>query len=260
MPTNYFAFTPRLGLSGLGALTNDATTPYPHGFTNEFTITGGTNFPSSRTNWYDTDYGLAGFSNIIAETVWTITNATLNGTTLQGSWVFNKRDGHTPAFWTQACVTAESNFPSNTVPAQPYAGYVTWSYDNTCAGGEVAGGAKWAAFVAGTEYYLTTPLNANATNTHDVEFYMFSTNWLVCVNSHSVEVYDSLGETLQNGIFSYMDYVSASSITNTMSAVFGSTNMPTRPTYTGNDVAIGWSGGKGSCLIRWDVTNGFKFK
>jgi hypothetical protein len=66
MPTNYLIHTPYLNLSGLGPFTNDTTVPYPHGFTNSFTQTGGTNFPASRSTWYDTDYGIAAVTTLCA--------------------------------------------------------------------------------------------------------------------------------------------------------------------------------------------------
>jgi len=70
-PTNYFEFTSYRCLNGSGAFTNDATVGHPHGLTNEYTINGGTNFPGSRTNWYDTDYGWAPLYDMINLLVWT---------------------------------------------------------------------------------------------------------------------------------------------------------------------------------------------
>lgn len=57
VPINYFDYTPWRGLNGLGGYTNDSTVGHPHGWTNEHTVAGGTNFPPGRTNWYTTDYG-----------------------------------------------------------------------------------------------------------------------------------------------------------------------------------------------------------
>jgi len=70
-PSNYFSHTPYRCLNGSGAYTSDGTVGHPHGVTNEFTINGGTNFPGSRTNWYDTDYGWDHLQDIINLMVWT---------------------------------------------------------------------------------------------------------------------------------------------------------------------------------------------
>jgi len=71
LPTNFLDFTPSRSLNGVGAGTNDTTTPFFHGFTNSFTQDGGTEFPGSRTNWYTTDYGWPGMREIIDRLVWT---------------------------------------------------------------------------------------------------------------------------------------------------------------------------------------------
>lgn len=68
MPTNWFDYTPRRGLTGLGWETNDSSVGWPHGYTNAQTVLGGTNFPPSRTSatWYTTDYGLSAATGLFS--------------------------------------------------------------------------------------------------------------------------------------------------------------------------------------------------
>ena len=61
LPTNFLDYTPWRDLSGIGGFTNDlAAVGRPHGVTNQYTVRGGTNYPSGRTCWYTTDYGIDG--------------------------------------------------------------------------------------------------------------------------------------------------------------------------------------------------------
>ena len=57
MPTNYYDYTPWRCLNGLGPFTNDLTVGHGYGWTNVYTLAGGTNFPGTRSAWYTTDYG-----------------------------------------------------------------------------------------------------------------------------------------------------------------------------------------------------------
>ena len=66
MPTNWLDYTPPRGLSGLGGATNDATVGHPYGYTNEWTVLGGTNYPTGRTKWYSTDYGYGMATNLFS--------------------------------------------------------------------------------------------------------------------------------------------------------------------------------------------------
>ena len=64
-PVNYYDYTPYSFLSGLGGQTSDvAAVGHPHGWTNEYTMQGGSALPLGRTNWYTTDYGIDGLKEI----------------------------------------------------------------------------------------------------------------------------------------------------------------------------------------------------
>ncbi len=82
IPTNYFDWTPDRGISGIGGYTNDTTVGHAYGFTNEYTVQGGTNFPAGRTNWYTTDYGIQPIRDILEKAQYTTAMGTIdNGVT-----------------------------------------------------------------------------------------------------------------------------------------------------------------------------------
>jgi hypothetical protein len=64
LPTNFLDYTPYRGLDGVGPFTYDPTVGHPHGWTNAYTVAGGTNYPAGRTNWYTTDYGWDGLRHL----------------------------------------------------------------------------------------------------------------------------------------------------------------------------------------------------
>lgn len=67
LPTNFFNYTPWRCLNENGPFTNDAgVVGRGHGWTNEYTAAGGTNFPDGRTAWYTTDYGWNGLRRVIS--------------------------------------------------------------------------------------------------------------------------------------------------------------------------------------------------
>jgi hypothetical protein len=248
IPTNYFAFTPLLGTSGLGPFTNDTTVPYPHGFTNSYTIAGGTNFPASRTNWYDTDYGLAPLPAILSNLIWTSFTTT--------AAYSNRYYGFGESFtsWAAAKTAADAAYaPLSGSPSV----YVIGSY------GINLSGVKWEARLFASDVRCqTTTLPTNFTCT--VEWYNWSTNADSVVLA---PVYDARGLPLIENTFSYVgSATSINSATNLL--VYGNTNSPdwcATPPTTGNGTAsLGfWGVNYGNALkaiVRWDVTNGFKFK
>jgi len=69
LPTNYFDHTPWRCLNGLGPFDDDASVGHNHGWTNEYTAVGGSNFPSGRSTWYTTDYGWDGIKAAVGNLV-----------------------------------------------------------------------------------------------------------------------------------------------------------------------------------------------
>ena len=58
LPTNVLDYTPYRGWNCTGPFFSDTNLPSGHGWTNEFTQNGGTDFPAGRTQWYTSDYGM----------------------------------------------------------------------------------------------------------------------------------------------------------------------------------------------------------
>ena len=62
MPTNFLEVTPWRALNGIGPFTNDASVGHAHGW---IVTNGGPFYPPGRTNWYTTDYGWDGVTNLV---------------------------------------------------------------------------------------------------------------------------------------------------------------------------------------------------
>lgn len=76
IPVNYLDYTPYRFIDGLGVFTNDTSVGRPYGWTNAYTVAGGTNFPAGRSTWYSTDYGIGPMTNILAELLYVAVDVT----------------------------------------------------------------------------------------------------------------------------------------------------------------------------------------
>lgn len=66
IPTNYCEYTPFRCRTGWGPFTDEvATVGHAYGYTNAYTVAGGTNYPAGRDTWYTTDYGWEHWSRVI---------------------------------------------------------------------------------------------------------------------------------------------------------------------------------------------------
>lgn len=115
---NYTVYTYARDMAGLGEYgsptNNYDGVGHPHGTTNSITIAGGTNFPVGRTEWYTTDYGWDGMTNIISKLVWEYRPAVLPGLTCLsfsgGSWYANVTQADRLGNWPDAKALAETRY------------------------------------------------------------------------------------------------------------------------------------------------------
>jgi hypothetical protein len=246
LPTNFFAYSPYLGASGLGAYTNDATVPYAHGQTNSFTITGGTNFPTSRTNWYDTDYGFAAIPTIISNLLWTSFTTTAVATNRFYGF------GEEPT-WAATKAEAEGAYaPLSGSPAL----YVVGSY------GLYLAGIKWNAKLFTADFRCQTTTLPTNFGTCSIEWYAWSTNADTVVDA---PVYDPLGLPLISNVYAYVGLAtSTNSSTNLL--VYGNTNRPAwcadPPASYNGESSLGFWGTTFAnalrAIVRWDFTFTYK--
>lgn len=250
LPTNYFAFTSRLGWSGLGPFTNDVTVGSPHGYTNVFTENGGTNWPGTRTKWYDTDYGIAPLTNILSKLTTTII---LNSTICDARWYAEA----SYSFWPGDPVTA---FPSLILA-------VTNAWTQITGTPNIIGNKKETLY-AGAENGILRVGSTSVVFGVEVSNYTFAAEYYVhsSTNNFKFYTYDTFGVPLLESVFSLFQSETGmlTNMTVVSSSSFGGTNIPLPwvdyPTW--DPPYQRWRGAtyNGRTVLRWGVTNGFQFK
>lgn len=209
IPSNYFLYTPWRSLSGLGGFTNDATVGHPHGFTNDNTAAGGTNFPGLRETWYTTDYGYAAIPDILDQLRYTPTKGS--------AWYIPS--GETNRF--QGIVTRTSYAAAMTAAKALYVSFPGF-HENTDLPDAFSKGTylvagdpfgNWSAWYTANYWYRTADLygstNALATNINPVsytaiwdhDFDTFATGAIP-----TVATYDSNGFNVKKNDWTYEGY------------------------------------------------------
>ena len=188
LPENYFTYTPWRALSGLGVFTNDATVGHPHGWTNEYTALGGTNFPPGRTNWYTTDYGWDGLKAAVTNLKWTYARmgfATLVYPDTGIEWLWSQLPGYyQPTYydgrwatngggWAAATAAASGSSISNQHGYLSIAGESTQGRKRTFGGTNYYWEAEWLH--AASDYAYLEAASATSVQ-HTTWVYTHATN------------------------------------------------------------------------------------
>jgi hypothetical protein len=265
LPTNYFEYTPYRGIDGLGPFTYDATVGHPHGWTNSYTATGGTNFPAGRTNWYTTDYGFEGLMAVTNLLVFQDCNVIPASTTYRGA-IGDSEDwykGASGSVWSVAIAESTNGWPSmfsynHTIqPMQMSIGSFSdygdyYYYDCHVYTKDVGISRK-----SGVSTNLTIPgplaiyVITNATGNYDF-IWRGSTN----ATFDALDTSFSVGKNIVTGS------VSVAGATRGYGYGYTFTNPPPRycddpSTFTSHDSVRGWQGVDSTY---WYITPDFKFR
>jgi len=261
VPTNYFDYTPWRGISGIGGNVDDESVGHAYGKANSTTASGGTNYPSGRTCWYTTDYGVEGLTGIVSRLMWVGKTVKPCASVYGGERYAHPRWGVCPSF-------AEIKIDSVSDYAGPcfYPVYAPWHmigsalqvltwYDE----GYMV--SRCGQIMSEVDTWTVTGLSTGFQPI--VQFYHWAavpTGLFFPTNTGAVFNDWGLGLTT-NWNFCFEDVAAAASYTNAI----GSTNMPASWCA---DPSGGWSSKadgidiyfKAQVLVKYDGTNGFKYK
>lgn len=177
----------RVELSGLGGYTNDAAViGHAHGYTNEFTVLGGTNFPAGRTRWYTTDYNMDNLKALIQQIQWTADSVDAL-TYVASSDYRNAAPAHDDD-WAEAKTWAEA---SEVATGDSFLGVGT-------RGAYYASPLQWFAYYcAHTWTYAITGIRTNVSKTVDV--YQYAENMGLTVDGN--DVFDDQGFPVREDVY-----------------------------------------------------------
>ncbi len=249
LPTNYFEYTSPLGFSGLGSHTTDVSMTYPHGFTNVSTQAGGTNFPASRGAWYDTDYGIASYTNIIARLrITKCRDVSVNhSVTNRSGWSGDK------ATWADAVSAASSGWFRIVEP---------YTYGLKFGAGSSGIKTTWPLYSAELvrNAKALTCANVSTSYVHTVEYYVHTTKHYT-YGSVETNVYDNFGASILENVYAFIGSTNDSADASYSLPWESGTNAPlpfcSEPTILGYRTYRGYRLTGFRAFLNW---TGFQFK
>lgn len=250
-PTNYLEYTPWRSIFQPG-----------YGYVTSETLAGGTNFPSGRTNWISTDYGLARLPELV-NALRSTTVPDIPWTNTAWAWGLGQSTN-----WAQAKTIAETNYQIRTSTYPTEAGTSGWGWwrqsDNKYFYGTKINNAI-------RSYYPASML-VERTNTYHL--FVSSTHISYPPGVARIDVGNPVFDSIDFPSLVLTNYAFVGSGTNRSSVAIGSTNRPSvwcadpgvDPSY--GDGLGGYIFGStlgcdiypGQKAIRhWAVTNGLRY-
>ncbi|MCK5021148.1 MAG: hypothetical protein KAS32_29325 [Candidatus Peribacteraceae bacterium] len=253
LPTNYYDYTPFKCLHGYGPFTNDTTVGHGYGWTNANTQIAGTNFPGSRTNWYTTDYGRDGMRTTMPHLVWTYRDqfTSLKWRSIEYKWTFTTNAGT----WEDTKTGAENATPIITTNDNVVGAF---------AQGIRGGFSNYTATLV-TRQTMVIVTNFPTTNiSRSVDLYIAGEFPLDSAHIRQYDLQNFTDWTLElsNHIF-VLNFPESDSLSQTSSPVGEITQPPNwcdEPVPFSNQQARGFGTAEFGVVLKWDGTNGLKYK